>query len=413
MHFSFEMNSILTIGLFIIIGIFGGFAARKIKVPTISGYIIIGIILSLSSIIPKEIIYDKLDIITDVSLGVIGYLVGGGLYLKRLKQFGKNIAAITPFEALGAWIFVTIPVAFLGPFIIKIDSPNPSLLHTFLPIAIVLGAISCATAPAASLAIIREYRASGPFVTTLLAIIVLDDAIAVIAYSIGSNVAESLMTGFHNISWSNMLLTPSIDIISSILLGAALGFGLSFVGKYIKKKPQQLAVVLGTIFLCIGAAKALDLSSILANMTMGFIVVNRMRNSEDMFGVINNIEGIIFAMFFTLAGAHFDYTVIKTAGLLAIVIVVGRFIGKFVGVNIGASISRAPLSIKKYLSFGLFPIAGVTIGLAMIIKQHPAFSSIESIMVNAILASVIINEIIAPPLSKFAIFKAGEAFKKD
>ena len=413
MHFSFEMNSILTIGLFIIIGIFGGFAARKIKVPTISGYIIIGIILSLSSIIPKEIIYDKLDIITDVSLGVIGYLVGGGLYLKRLKQFGKNIAIITPFEALGAWIFVTIPVVFLGPFIIKIDSPNPSLLHTFLPIAIVLGAISCATAPAASLAIIREYRASGPFVTTLLAIIVLDDALAVIAYSIGSNVAESLMTGFHNISWSNMLLTPSIDIIGSILLGAALGFGLSFVGKYIKKKPQLLAVVLGTIFLCIGAAKALGLSSILVNMTMGFIVVNRMRNSEDMFGVINNIEGIIFAMFFTLAGAHFDYTVIKTAGLLAIVIVVGRFIGKYVGVNIGASISRAPSSIKKYLGFGLFPIAGVTIGLAMIIKQHPAFSSIESIMVNAILASVIINEIIAPPLSKFAIFKAGEAFKKD
>lgn len=134
MHFSFEMNSILTIGLFIIIGIFGGFAARKIKVPTISGYIIIGVILSLSGIIPREIIYDKLDIITDVSLGVIGYLVGGGLYLKRLKQFGKNIAIITPFEALGAWIFVTIPVAFLGPFIIKIDTPNPGLLHTFLPI---------------------------------------------------------------------------------------------------------------------------------------------------------------------------------------------------------------------------------------------------------------------------------------
>ena len=363
--------------------------------------------------LPREIIYDELNIISDVSLGVIGYLVGGGLYIKRLKQFGKNIATITPFEALGAWIFVTIPVAFLGPFIIKIDSPNPSLLHTFLPIAIVLGAISCATAPAASLAIIREYRASGPFVTTLLAIIVLDDAIAVIAYSIGSNVAESLMTGFHNISWSNMLLTPSIDIISSILLGAALGFGLSFVGKYIKKKPQLLAVVLGAIFLCIGAAKALGLSSILANMTMGFIVVNRMRNSEDMFGVINNIESIIFAMFFTLAGAHFDYTVIKTAGLLAAVIVVGRFIGKYVGVNIGASISRAPSSIKKYLGFGLFPVAGVTIGLAMIIKQHPAFSSIESIMVNAVLASVIINEIIAPPLSKFAIFKAGEAFKKD
>lgn len=412
MNLNFEMNAILAIGLIIVIGLLGGFTARKLKFPTISGYIIIGIIISLLNIIPREIVDGKLNVITDISLGIIGYLVGGGLYLKKLKKFGKSIAIITPFEALGAWVFVTISVLFLGPFLIGTGVSNPTSFYSYLPMAIILGAISCATAPAATLAIVREYGAMGPFTTTLLAIIVLDDAIAVIAYAIGSNVSESLITGFQNISLYGMLAIPIIDITGSILLGTILGFGLTYIGRFIKKKPQLLAIVGGAIFLCVGMSNAFGLSSILANMTMGFIIVNRMKNNEDMFGVINNIEGIVFAMFFTLAGVHFDLSVIKTAGILAAVLVIARFIGKYLGVRAGASISRAPAEIKKYLGFGLFPIAGVTIGLAMLIKQRPAFSSIESIMINAIIASVIINEIISPPLTKFAIFKAGEASKK-
>lgn len=413
MNLSFEMNAILAVGLMVIIGLFGGFAARKLKFPTISGYIIVGIIISLLHIIPKELINGGLNIITDISLGVIGYLVGGGLYLKKLKKFGKNIAVITPIQTIGAWVFVTISVLFLGPFIIRAGVANPGSFYSYLPMAIVLGAISCATAPAATLAIVREYGAIGPFTTTLLAIIVLDDAITVMAYAVGSNVAESLITGFQNISWYRMLAVPAVDIIGSILLGTVLGFGLTYIGRFIKKKPQLLAVVAGAIFLCVGLSNALGLSSILANMTMGFIVVNRMKHNEDMFGVIHNIEGVIFAMFFTLAGAHFDLGVIKTAGILAAVIFLARFTGKFVGVRVGASISHASPEIKKYLSLGLFPQAGVTIGLAMLIKEHQAFSNIASIMINAILASVIINEIISPPLTKYMIFKVGEAGRRE
>jgi len=279
--------------------------------------------------------------------------------------------------------------------------------------AIVLGAISTATAPAATLAIVREYGAMGPFTTTLLAIIILDDAFAIIAYAISLNVAESLITGFQNISWYRMLVTPTINITGSILLGTVLGFGLTYISRFIKKKQQLLAVVAGAIFLCVGVSKALELSSILANMTMGFIVVNMIKDNEDMFGVINNMEVIIFAMFFTLAGAHFDLSVIKTAGILAVVITLARFLGKFVGVRLGGAVSHAPAEVRKYLGFGLFPIAGVTIGLALLIKEYQAFSNISSIMINAILASVIINEIIAPPLTKYAIFKVGEAGRRE
>jgi len=143
-------------------------------------------------------------------------------------------------------------------------------------------------------------------------------------------------------------------------------------------------------------------------MTVGFVVVNKMRNSENMFKVIDDIEGIIFAMFFTLAGLHFDLGVMKIAGILAILIFIGRCVGKFEGTRIGASISHAPRIVKKYLGFALLPTVGVAVGLAILAKQHPAFSVIGNIMVSAILASVIINELVAPLLMKYAIFKAGE-----
>ena len=402
------MNSVLAVGILMIVGLFGGFVARKIKFPTISGYIITGIGLSLLNVIPRELINGELNVITDVSLGIIGYLVGGGLKLKRLKKLGKVILSITPFEAMGAWMFVTALIAFLGPFII----PNPNLHQSYLPMALVLGAISCATAPAATVAIIHEYRASGPFTTTLLAIVALDDAAAVIAYAIGSSIAETLIAGFKSIPWHRILMPPAVNIFGSILLGTALGFGLIYITRFAKTRQKLLVMVLGMILLCVGAAKALGISSILANMALGFVITNKMKSSENMFGVINDIEDIIFAVFFTLAGLHFDLGVIKTAGILAVLLFIGRCSGKFAGVYLGASISHSPLAVRKYLGFGLLPIAGVTVGLAMLVKQHPAFSGIESIMINGILASVIINELVAPPLTKYAIFKAGEAFKQ-
>ena len=405
------MNSILVVGIFVVVGLFGGFVARKIKFPTISGYIVIGICLSLLNVIPRELINGELNVITDVSLGIIGYLVGGSLDLKRLKKFGKDIISITPSQLMGAWIFVTLLIAFLGPLIVRLGIPNPNFYQTYLPLAIVIGAVSCATAPAATVAIIHEYKASGPLTTTLLAVIALDDALCIITYAIGSSVAEALITSLKNISLYKMLIFPTINIVGSILLGIAFGFGLIYISRFAKTRQKLLAMVLGTILLCVGTAKALGIFSILANMAMGFVIANKMRHHENMFKVINDIEDVVFAMFFTLAGAHFDLGVIKAAGILGLLIVIGRCSGKLIGVRIGASISHAPSVVKKYLGFCLLPKAGVTVGLAILAKQHPAFSSIRNIMVSGILTSVMINELIAPPLMKYAVFKAGETFK--
>lgn len=180
------------------------------------------------------------------------------------------------------------------------------------------------------------------------------------------------------------------------------------MSRFAKTRKTLLVTVLGMIMLSIGTAKILGISSLLANMAMGFVIVNKMKPSEEMFGVIDDIEDVIFAIFFTLAGAHFDLGVVKTAGILALLIVIGRFSGKFIGAKMGAAISQAPVVVRRYLGLGLLPKAGVTVGLVLLVQQNSTFTIIGPIMVNAILASVIINELIAPPLTKYALFKARE-----
>ncbi|TFB09231.1 hypothetical protein E3V08_00700 [Candidatus Atribacteria bacterium MT.SAG.1] len=406
------MNSILAVGLLLVIGFFGGIIARKFKFPTISGYIIIGMGLSVFNIIPKELTNGDLSVIVEISLGIIGYLVGGTLNFGILKRFGKQIVVITSSQLMGAWILVTVLMAFLAPFIIKLAIPNPNFYQTYLPPAIVIGAISSATAPAATLAIIREYKASGPLTSTLLAVIAIDDVLCIIAYTLGLSIAEVLTIGsLSNISWLQIIMVPALDIGGAMLLGTVLGFGMTYLIRFANTKKRLSVIVLGTILLGVGIAKTLNISSILASMIMGFVVTNRIRPNENAFEVIDEIDEIVFAMFFTLAGAHFDLGVMKEAGILSLLIVAGRCSGKYIGARIGATISHAPTVIKKYLGFGLFPKAGVTVGLALLAKQHPVFSgtSIGNIMISAILASVIINELIAPPLTKYALIKSGEA----
>lgn len=274
--------------------------------------------------------------------------------------------------------------------------------------AIIIGAISCATAPAAVLAIVHEYRAKDPLTTTLLGVVALDDAFTIVSYAIAISIAGVLIIGVQALSLYQILIAPILDIAGSLLLGTGFGFALVYMSRFARTRKTLLVTVLGMIMLSIGTAKILGISSLLANMAMGFVIVNKMRPSEEMFRVIDDIEDVIFAMFFTLAGAHFDLGVVKTAGILALLIAIGRFSGKFIGAKMGAAISQAPEVVRKYLGFGLLPKAGVTVGLVLLVQQNSAFTTIGSIMVNAILASVIINELIAPLLTKYALFKAGE-----
>ena len=408
----FEIQSLSALGILFICGYFGGRLANCLKLPRVTGYIIAGILLSpsISGIIPEELIEERFSIVTDIGLAIIAYFVGGSLNLSKLKQLGKSIFWINVTESLGAFILTFILIAALSPYIVELDTLHASFLEVHLPFALIIGAVSAATAPAAILAIVHEYKAKGPLTTTLLGVVALDDGMAIILFAFSSTIVSAL-TKAGGISVYKMAADPTIIILASILLGTLFGLFLTGLAPWIKRKESLLVVILGHILLCAGIASQLKISPLLANMMVGFIVVNRAKHSHDLFIVVENIEELVFALFFTLAGAHFNVTVIKIAGLMALIITIGRFSGKLIGTKLGAGLSHAPTVVKKYLGYGLLPTAGVAIGLILMAKplMQPQFSEI---MINAVLGSVIINELIAPPFVKFALMRAGEGVKE-
>lgn len=397
-------NLILALGIMIIIGFFGGMVAHRLKFPRVTGYIVIGILLSpsLTGIIPASTM-DDLAIFTSIALGVIAYSIGGSLRLERIKKLENSIAWITPFQAVGTWFLTTLVVTLAAPFIVEVS--GGSLSRTFFPMAFVIGAIASATAPATVLAIVREYRARGVMTTTLLSVVAIDDGVAIIIFAVAMGVATALAGMAEGFSLYGMLVSPLLEIVQSVAIGAVLALALIYIARVVHSRSLLLAVVLGTIILCVGIAEVLEVSLILANMVLGLIICNTVKK-EEFFGVIDDVEDVIFAVFFALAGLHFDLGAMRTAGLLALPIFASRFTAKYFGTMAGAHIGGSPGNVKKCLGLALMPAAGVSIGLALLAQRN--FPELGGIIYNAILTTVVINEIVGPPLTRLAIFKAGE-----
>ena len=407
-----NLTPLEALGVLFICGYLGGRLANWLRFPRVTGYIIAGILLSpcVTEFIPAELVVDKFFIVNEIALAIIAYSVGGSLKFSKLRRLGKNILIVALSAAMGAFFLTFIFVAVLGPYILALKHPLGSFSEVYLPLALITGAVSAATAPAAILAIVHEYKARGPLTTTLLGVVALDDAVAIILYAFASTIVRTL-TQSAGISFYQMAAEPAIIILGSLVIGTIFGFLLAGLSHWVKKQDSLLIVIFGAIFLCAGIADHLEFSPLLATMMLGFLIINRARQSDRLFQVVENIEEPVFALFFTLAGAHFDLMVFKMVGALAFLIVACRFIGKFVGTRIGAEVSHAPEVVKKYLGYGLLPTAGVALGLVFM-AQPLMKPAVFEIMVNAVLGAVIINEIIAPPLVKFAINGAGEGVKE-
>ena len=347
-----------------------------------------------------------------MALGIVAYLVGGSFHLGSLKKVRKDIGWVAFFEASSAGLFVALLIMLFGSFFSFFNGNRDFFMKVCLPMGLICGAVSAATAPAAVMSIIREYKARGVLTTTLLAVIALDDAAAIIFTAIAISIAKVWLGSAELFSLSKMFIFPLVYIICPLCIGAVFGFFLIKTSKLAKTRQTLLVIVFGIIMFCVGISKMLNVSPLLAVMALGFTVVNKGGYSKDMFGVIDEIEDVIFAVFFTLAGAHFNLGVMKVAWAWGLIIIIGRFTGKFLGAKVGSIVAGAPLVVRKYLGLALLPKAGVTVGLSLLIYQTPLFKEFASLMVNAVLASVIINEIIAPPLTKYALFKAGEIVVK-
>lgn len=406
-----EAHPLLYIGLLLLCGYAGGELAHFFRFPRVSGYLVTGILLGPSGIglFHSNLVHQELNIITHIALGIIAFSIGGSLEIGKITSLGRQIAWITICQTLGAVLVTTTILTLTLPFFYQTPDSN-SLWHLFFPVALTVGAMSAATAPATILAVIHEYRARGPFTSTLLGVVALDDGLTIILYTIATTISGSLLH-MEKLNWQKLFFSSAYPILVALVIGALLAAIIQLLIHLVPRSGAMLGVMLGFIFLGSGLGLTLEVSPLLVNMMMGFTIVNCVKHHHDFFIRIESLEEAIFSMFFTLAGAHLDIGVLQTAGGLALIIMVSRFTGKLLGSWFGATLSQAPLLIRRYLGLALLPKAGVTVGLILeakgIFGELPFFTMILS----GVLGSVLINELLAPLLTRFALQRAGEIEK--
>jgi len=403
------MQSILIVGIIIFTGFIFGEIADKIKLPKVTGYLFAGIVLNpdLFNIIPTDFI-DHTSLITNISLSVITFSVGGTLTYARIKKLGKGILFITLFEAEFAFLAVFIGFLVITPFFIHL--PDATWLTIFIPISILLGSLASPTDPSATLAVVHEYKAKGDVTSTIMGVAAFDDALGIINYSVAIAIAGAC-TFNDSFSLTSSILTPLFTIGGAIILGTTFGFGFNAITLFFKKETEGSFIVytFSLLLLCFGIANLLGVNELLATMTMGVIVANFNSTGNKIFEIIErNTEELIFVLFFTLSGMHLNFSVLSTSYILVMFFIVFRAIGKVSGTMIGASISKSSSTVKKYTASGLIPQGGIVIGLALMLKQNPTFDSISDVIITIIIGATVIHELVGPALAKVALKKAGE-----
>ena len=365
---------------------------RYVHLPNVTAYLLGGLLLGpVFGILSPETV-SSLSIIPDVALGFIAYSIGAEFQLSYLKKIGIKPVVITVFEALLASLCVFLAMLALG---------QP------MPMCLALGAIAAATAPAATLMVIRQYRADGPVCRMLLPVVAMDDAVGLILFAVLSNIAKSL-DGSASATFVTLVLQPLWQIVESLGVGALIGLALVLVLRFFHSRGNKLSLTLLAVFLGVGLsdARVLNLSSLLTCMMIGAVMVNLYPQRQVMLEQCDRFTPPLFMLFFVLSGAALDFSVLATVGLVGAVYVLVRVVGKVGGATLGSLIEKCDPKIIRYLGLTLIPQAGVAIGLARLsMKELPAYGA----AINAIiLAATLVYELTGPVITKVALKKAGE-----
>jgi Kef-type K+ transport system membrane component KefB len=387
------MNPFIVLGIALIVGVLFGKFLNKLKIPAVAGYIIAGLLLGKSGfdIISSGFIED-LSFISDFALGIIAFNIGSELELSVIKKLGKSIFIIAICEALGAFILVT-GITFL--------------ITKDMAIALILGAVSSATAPAATVMVLREYNANGPLTSTLLGVVAVDDAICLMIYAIASSIAKVFIK-HEVITLYKVVVYPVQEIILSIIVGGIIGILLAYLIKISTKEMEMISFIIGIIILTDGIATMLTLSPLLTSMSLGIMVANISSNHKRAFSSIERFSPPIITVFFILAGARLDISLIPKIGLIGIAYLILRITGKIAGASLGGVISKASYTVRRYIGLGLLSQVGVAVGLAIVVNREFAGTKLGNIVITILLATTIITEIIGPVATKYAIIKAKE-----
>ena len=404
-----HISGLTLIGAATIIAFYVGRLARMARLPSLIGYMLVGVILGPSLLhFFNEPSMERLSFITEIALGFVAFIIGSELNLSKLKRLGGGIISIILAESFGAFIVVALAV-----YVLTRD----------LPLALIFGSMAPASAPAGTVAVIQECRAKGSLTTTLYAVVGFDDGLAIIIFGFAAALTKTLLITEASGAAEGILgalLSPAKEIGLSFVVGGVAGLLFYRLVRRLKSARDILIVVFGVILICTGLSIRWHLSLILTNMVVGFVLANARHESllHRVTAPLLEVMPLLFVLFFCLAGAHLQLSALPALGVVGIVYVLGRSAGLIGGARIGALFGHVEDKVKKYVGLGILSQAGVAIGLSLIVKHEftqldarynaPHALAIGTSVLATITATCIFFEIIGPIMTKFALKRAGE-----
>ena len=410
------MSTLLSVSIALLAGLLMTRLFKPFKLPDVTAYLIAGVLIGpycvgalgvdgfgFSSMHAVE----ALGLVADVALGFIAFSIGSEFRLEELKKTGKQAFVIGIVQALVATLFVDL--ALLGVHYMMPDKLS-------LPQVLVLGAIATATAPAATLMVVRQYKADGPLTKLLLPIVALDDAVGLIVFAVSFGIAKTILSG--QVDLVSIILNPLVEIVCSLILGAIMGWILTQLEKMFHSNTNRLNMTIAFVFLTV-ALSMLDFhigpvhiafSSLLVCMMLGTIFCNICPLSEDLMGRSDKWTSPLLAIFFVISGAELELSVFADIAIVGIgvVYIIFRCLGKYFGSLISAKATKCAPQICKYLGITLFPQAGVALGMCAIVASSTDFGDQGTLIRNITLFAVLIYELFGPLMTRQALMSAGE-----
>ncbi len=414
------MEILLSLSICLVVGLFVSRITRKVGLPAVTAYLVAGLLvgpcclgllglngigfIAFESTDPNVVSVDTFKIISEVALGFIAFSIGNEFRLAQLKETGKAATAIGIIQAVTATLLVdaVLVVLALTTDIITV------------PAALVLGAIAAATAPAATLMVVRQYKAKGKLTDILLPVVALDDAVGLVIFSVSFGIAQVMSDSSASAGVATMIVLPLVEVVLSLLLGTVMGFLLTFCERFFHSGSKRLTLavtfVLMTVALCkitfpmLGGEFAF--SSLLSCMMLGTIFCNCCDFSVDIMEKADRWTAPLYVVFFVLSGAELDlFAFSGITVLVGVIFILVRSAGKYIGSYVSASMMKCDDNIKKYLGITLLPQAGVALGMSM---QAAALPGCGSFIRNIVLFAVLVYELIGPYLTKVALTAAGD-----
>ena len=415
-------SAVVEILLMIAVALFAGLMMTRVmnlfRLPDVTAYLIAGVLIGpcvLGRLGIQGLGFtdfesvDQLGMISDVALGFIAFAIGHEFSLSALKQTGKQAIIIGILQAVITTIVVDI-------VLVAIHMLNPEMLS--IPAAITLGAIASATAPAATLMVVRQYKAHGPVTDVLLPVVALDDAVGLAVFAVSFGAAQSMQNATSDLL--SLIIEPLFEIVFSLALGALVGYLLTLIEKYFHSNRNRIALITGSLILTVALSQIsfnigrfhVGFSSLLVCMMLGTVFCNACPLSDELMNSADKWSNPILILFFVLSGAALQFQVFGSISviIIGVVYILARSLGKYFGAKISANLARSPETVRKYLGITLLPQAGVALGMCTTAAR--VLGEDGSLIRNIILFAVLIYELIGPTLTKIALTKAGDITEK-